>query len=135
MATHDRSPELLTILVTPILRQELSLISSTYSGVGWPEALGTLPDEPDRVYRVPASRPVTWTYPGIPVDLVEDLLPRSAAHQRAARILFSPPNRIYGRPLTPLHGGHTAIVAVSGCWTAFSVPAPTAMWRPGIKRR
>jgi hypothetical protein len=41
-------------------------------------------------------------------------LPKSAGYRQAARILFAPPNQIKGRPLTPLHGGHTAIVAVSG---------------------
>jgi hypothetical protein len=53
-------------------------------------------------------------YRGIPLDTVEDWLPKSVAYRQAARILLSPPNRVYGRPLTPLSGGHTAIVAVSG---------------------
>jgi hypothetical protein len=79
-----------------------------------PETLPILPDEPDRTYDVPASGPVNWTYRGIPLDLVEDLLPKSAAYRQAGRILISPPQRIDGRPLTPLHGGHTAILAVCG---------------------
>jgi hypothetical protein len=79
-----------------------------------PEALAGLPEAPDRTYDVPVSGPVKWTYRGIPLDMVEDLLPKSGAYRQAARLLFSPPNRISGRPLTPLHGGHTAIVAVSG---------------------
>jgi hypothetical protein len=79
-----------------------------------PETLAVLPDGPDRTYCVPVTGPVNWTYRGIPLDTVEDLLPKSGAYRQAARILFSPPNRVCGRPLTPLHGGHTAIVAVSG---------------------
>lgn len=79
-----------------------------------PESLAVLPDEPDRTYLVPASGPASWVYRGIPLDAVEDLLPKSGANRQAARILFAPSNRVQGRPLTPLHGGHTAIVAVSG---------------------
>ena len=39
---------------------------------------------------------------------------KSAAYRQAVRILFSPPVRLSGRPLIPLHSGHTAILAVSG---------------------
>ena len=79
-----------------------------------PETLPVLPDQPDRRYEVPAGAAVKWTYRGIPLDLVEDLLPKSAAYRQAERILFSPPDRLSGRPLIPLHSGHTAILAVSG---------------------
>ena len=57
---------------------------------------------------------VNWAYRGMPLDKIEDLLPKSGAYRQAARILFAPPAELKGRPLTPLHGGHTAIVAVSG---------------------
>ncbi len=79
-----------------------------------PETLPVLPDEPDRCYHVPPSGPVNWTYRGIPLDAVEDLLPKSGGYRQATRILFAPPNRVQGRPLTPLHGGHSAILTVSG---------------------
>jgi tRNA1(Val) A37 N6-methylase TrmN6 len=77
-------------------------------------SLPILPDQPDRVYSLPPSGLVNWAYRGMPLDPIEDLLPRSAAYRQATRILFAPPNEFKGRPLTPLHGGHTAIVAVSG---------------------
>jgi hypothetical protein len=79
-----------------------------------PDILPALLDEPDRTYGVPCSGPVNWKYRGIPLDTVEDLLPKSGGYRQAARILFAPPNRVQGRPLTPLHGGHSAILAVSG---------------------
>ena len=53
-------------------------------------------------------------YRGLPLDEIEDLLRKSAAYRQAHRILYEPPKRITGRPLTPLHGGHVALCAVSG---------------------
>lgn len=79
-----------------------------------PEQLLPLPDVPDRSFALPAGERVSWVYRGIPLDTVEDMLPRSAAYRQAARILFSPPNKTAGRPLTVLHPGHVGIVAVSG---------------------
>lgn len=78
------------------------------------EDLPILPDQPDRVYRLPPSGVVNWAYRGMPLDEIEDMLPKSGGYRQAARILFAPPAELKGRPLTPLHGGHTAIVAVSG---------------------
>ncbi|MGH9627309.1 MAG: DUF6094 domain-containing protein [Bryobacteraceae bacterium] len=78
------------------------------------ESLPILPGQPDRIYRLPPSGLVNWAYRGMPLDEIEDLLPKSGAYRQAARILFAPPAQIRGRPLLPLHGGHTAIVAVSG---------------------
>ena len=41
--------------------------------------LSPLPDEPDRVYSVPSSAPnVRLTYRGLPMDVLEDLLPSSS---------------------------------------------------------
>ena len=37
---------------------------------------------------------------------------KSAAYRQASRILLAPPNRVEGRPLTPLHAGHIALLAV-----------------------
>jgi hypothetical protein len=75
--------------------------------------LPSLPSEPDAQYKVPPGGPVQLVSRGLPLDEVEDLLPRSAAYRRAARILFAEPVANSGRPLTPLHGGHTALLAVS----------------------
>jgi Uncharacterised methyltransferase family (DUF6094) len=75
--------------------------------------LPALPLEPDGRYNVPPGGPVQLVYRGLPLDEIEDLLPKSAAYRQAARILFARPNRIEGRPLTPLHAGHTALLAVS----------------------
>jgi len=38
----------------------------------------------------------------------------ASAYRQAARILFPEPAPFKGRPLTPLHGGHVALCAVSG---------------------
>ena len=78
----------------------------------WNE-LRALPDEPNTVYPIPESGPLELVYNGLPLDEIEDLLPRSSAYRQASRILFAPPSRIEGRPLTPLHCGHIALLAVS----------------------
>lgn len=75
--------------------------------------LPTLPSEPDGQYKVPPGGPVQLISRGLPLDEVEDLLPQSAAYRQAARIFFAEPPANSGRPLTPLHGGHTALLAVS----------------------
>jgi len=75
--------------------------------------LPTLPSEPDAQYNVPPCGPVQLISRGLPLDEIEDLLPQSAAYRQAARILFAEPPGTSGRPLTPLHGGHTALLAVS----------------------
>jgi hypothetical protein len=64
-------------------------------------------------YLVPESGPAKLRYRGLLLDEIEDLLPKSAAYHQASRILFAPPKRIGGRPLTPLHAGHVALLAVS----------------------
>src|SRR5579875_1388277 len=76
--------------------------------------LPRLPDIPDAAYSIPESRPVELVYRGLPLDEIEDLLPRSAAWRQAQRVLFGPPMQITGRPLRPLHAGHVALCAVSG---------------------
>jgi predicted RNA methylase len=68
-----------------------------------------------RIYGVPPGKPAQLVYRGLPLDVVEDILPRSAAYRQAGRILFAPRTAVTGRPLTPLHAGHVAILAVSGC--------------------
>jgi len=77
--------------------------------------LAPLPDQPDRIYSVPPSAPnVRLTYRGLPMDLVEDLLPSSRAYRQAGRVLFAPEVQVHGRPLTPLHAGHVGILSCSG---------------------
>lgn len=75
--------------------------------------LPSLPSEPDAQYKVPPGGPVQLISRGLPLDEVEDLLPQSVAYRQAARVLFAEPPANFGRPLTPLHGGHTALLAVS----------------------
>ena len=74
--------------------------------------LHPLTASPVRTYAVPAAEPVTLTSHSLPLDEIEDLLPKSAAYCQASRILLAPPNRVEGRPLTPLHAGHIALLAV-----------------------
>jgi hypothetical protein len=78
------------------------------------ERLATLGDASMPLYRVPESGPPKLEYRGLPLDEIEDLLPRSSAYRQAARILFPSPATFRGRPLTPLHSGHVALCAVSG---------------------
>jgi len=78
-----------------------------------PTQLRVLPGEADAVYAVPESGPVQLVYRGLPLDQIEDLLPLSPAYRQAGRILFADQRSTSERPLTPLHGGHTALLAVS----------------------
>jgi hypothetical protein len=78
------------------------------------ELLPFLSDDPDMVYSIPESGSVQLEYRGLPLDAIEDMLPKSAAWRQASRILFGPPRMISGRPLTPLHAGHVALCAVAG---------------------
>jgi len=64
---------------------------------------------------------------GLPLDEIEDLLPRSAAYRQAARFLFPQPAAIKGRPSTPLHTGHVAICLLAACRTASSGPGMVFM--------
>jgi SAM-dependent methyltransferase len=78
----------------------------------WNE-LQALPDEPDAIYPIRESGPLKLVYNGLPLDEIEDLLPNSPAYRQASQILFAPPKQIAGRPLTPLHAGHVALLTVS----------------------
>ncbi len=78
------------------------------------ENLPVLTDQPERQYCVPEAGPVELTHRGLPLDAIEDLLRKSAAYRQARRILFAPEAREAGRPLTPLHQGHVALLATSG---------------------
>jgi Uncharacterised methyltransferase family (DUF6094) len=78
------------------------------------EEIAPLTDTADVIYFVPPSGPTTLTDHGIPLDKVEDLLPRSAAYRQASRALIREQSSIKGRPLTPLHGGHVSLLATAG---------------------
>jgi hypothetical protein len=78
------------------------------------ERLAALGEASTPLYTVPESGPPKLEYRGLPLDVIEDLLPRSSAYRQAARILFPSPAAFKGRPLTPLHSGHVALCAVSG---------------------
>lgn len=76
--------------------------------------LQPLSPEPDFTYAVPESGPVVLVYRGLPLDDIENLLPRSTAYRQANRLLFGQPVAIGGRPLTPLHGGHIGLLCTAG---------------------
>jgi Uncharacterised methyltransferase family (DUF6094) len=76
--------------------------------------LHPLTDRSGHVYNVPAAESVTLTARGLPLDELEDLLANSPAYRQASRLLVGKEDRVAGRPLTPLHGGHVGLLAVSG---------------------
>jgi len=79
-----------------------------------PEKLSSLPSEPDHQYIVLPSEPVQLVYRGLPLDQIEDLLPRSSAYRQASAVLFVQQADVSGRPLTPLHGGHVGLLCTAG---------------------
>ncbi|HTU33183.1 MAG TPA: DUF6094 domain-containing protein [Candidatus Acidoferrum sp.] len=79
-----------------------------------PEKLSPLPTEPEAVCAVPPGEAVQMVYRGLPLDQIEDLLPRSSAYRHASAILIAPPSDVSGRPLTPLHGGHVGLLCTAG---------------------
>jgi hypothetical protein len=78
------------------------------------DRLPPLPSRPDHQYEVPLGGPVRMTYRGLPLDQIEDLLPRSSAYRQAAPVLFAVQADVNGRPLTPLHGGHVGLLCTAG---------------------
>ncbi len=76
--------------------------------------LAALPDQADRQFAVPPGGPAQLVHRGLPLDVLEDILPTSVAYRQAGRILFAPEVRAAGRPLTPLHGGHVGLLTTSG---------------------
>lgn len=79
-----------------------------------PEKLSSLSSEPDHQYVVLPSEPVQLVYRGLPLDQIEDLLPRSSAYRQASAVLFAQQADVSGRPLTPLHGGHVGLLCTAG---------------------
>jgi Uncharacterised methyltransferase family (DUF6094) len=84
-----------------------------------PEEITALNPETKERYPVPASRPVSIHYVGLPLDAVEDALEKSLATQKARAILVPKHQRMSGRPVTPLHQGHVGLLACSGMLNGF----------------
>ena len=61
-----------------------------------------------------APAEATLSYRGLPYDMVEDLLPNSAAWKQAAQVLLPREENAIGRPITPLHGGHVGLLCTAG---------------------
>ncbi len=78
------------------------------------QKLPPLPSEPDHLYVVPPGGPVRPVHRGLPLDQIEDLLPKSSAYRQASAVLFAQQADITGRPLTPLHGGHVGLLCTAG---------------------
>jgi hypothetical protein len=86
-----------------------------YSGLRTRVAqLPPLPDHAEPRYALPESGPVQFVYRGLPLDEIEDALPRSAAYRQARRTLLAEQPSVVGRPLLPLHQGHVGLLAVAG---------------------
>jgi SAM-dependent methyltransferase len=79
-----------------------------------PERVSPLPAEPEQLYAIPPGEPMRMAYRGLPLDQVEDLLPRSSAYRQASPILIAQQSDVGGRPLTPLHGGHVGLLCTAG---------------------
>lgn len=95
-------------------RQYRALVNHLNDLAGENAAVPALGDTADASYRIPASAPTSLINRGIPLDVVEDLLPASAAYKQTARLLLRQPSALKGRPITQLHGGHVALLAASG---------------------
>jgi len=63
---------------------------------------------------VPHSSEATLTYRGMPYNLLEDLLPKSAAWKQVSPILLPREDTAQGRPITPLHCGHVGLLCTAG---------------------
>ncbi|HJT71529.1 MAG TPA: DUF6094 domain-containing protein [Terriglobales bacterium] len=78
------------------------------------QELSPLPAEPDHTYAVLAGASVRLVYRGLPLDEIEDLLPKSSAYRQASAVIFAQQADVAGRPLTPLHGGHVGLLCTAG---------------------
>jgi hypothetical protein len=78
------------------------------------QELPPLPAEPDHTYAVLPDAPVRLVHRGLPLDEIEDLLPKSSAYRQASAVIFAQQADVAGRPLTPLHGGHVGLLCTAG---------------------
>ena len=93
-----------------IIRAQLWLASLERELQGLPP----LPPEPDHLYVAPPGAPVRLVHRGLPLDQIEDLLPKSSAYRQASALIFAQQADVSGRPLTPLHGGHVGLLCTAG---------------------
>lgn len=94
---------------------QIAEIQTYYAGIGHRfMQLPALPHEPEPQFIVPESGPARLVYRGLPLDEIEDALPRSPAYRQARRILLAEQSAVVGRPLTPLHKGHIGLLSVAG---------------------
>lgn len=63
---------------------------------------------------VPPSGPADLSYTGLPLDVIEDLLPGSPAYRQIGQVLDPPQIALDTRPLTPLHQGHIGLLSTAG---------------------
>jgi hypothetical protein len=61
-------------------------------------------------FRVPPSGRAELSYVGLPLDMIEDILPASPAYRQVAQVLDPQPVVLKTRPLTPLHKGHIGTI-------------------------
>jgi hypothetical protein len=77
-------------------------------------SIPVLGDASRMLYPVPPSGSAVLRSQALPLDDIEDLLPRSGAYRQASRALLGGNQVFQGRPLTPLHGGHVSLLATAG---------------------
>ena len=78
------------------------------------QKLSSLSLEPDHLYTAPPGGAVHLVHRGLPLDQIEDLLPKSSAYRQASAVLCAQQADVTGRPLTPLHGGHVGLLCTAG---------------------
>jgi len=91
------------------LRKTLALAAS-----GGYSKLPELTSEATEPFVVPRSGEAALSYRGLPYNLIEDLLPHSAAWRQTAQVLLPSEDMAIGRPITPLHGGHVGLLCTAG---------------------
>jgi hypothetical protein len=91
------------------LRKTLALAAN-----GGYSKLPELASEATEQFVVPRSGEAMLGYRGLPYNLIEDLLPHSAAWRQAAQVLLPSEDVAIGRPITPLHGGHVGLLCTAG---------------------
>ncbi len=79
-----------------------------------PEKLSPLTAQPDHLYAVPPGEAVRMVYRGLPLDQIENFLPKSSAYRQVSAVLIAQQSDVSGRPLTPLHGGHVGLLCTAG---------------------
>jgi hypothetical protein len=79
----------------------------------WTNPLPTLTGQ-EAPYDVPATRPTALSYPGLPLDRLEDLVVRSSSWKKVEASLLPKEEMAGGRPITPLHGGHVGLLCTAG---------------------